>query len=1228
MNFCYQCYEPYTRKERHKCWKFCSACYSETCDGWKRRGKKVDRKPCSECNRVFSNDSCFENHLKTDICILVKRCKSCHKLVDTRRRPKNKKQHVCGEFVCHTCGPYRLVNADHKCYIKPLKYRFHNEVDPTYVPVHYTAQQQTTIDVEVVEEEQNDDASSDIIGSCRGEDNLRDIIPLLVYYIFWDIESQLCQPRKDYTYDRDGQPTTMPEQQQNKIHVPNYLVAQIRCCYCEHVDEIVNHKVTTMHVSEYLEQVSDEDKITRCILTYEGATPTTTGTTETPRYMCMRGDHEMELHFVGQTCVADFCEFIGRMAMKYYGPPCEAKAKDPVKFREKYRYRTLNEEALSKMKRKYICIAHNAKGYDCQFVLQHYEQIGFRPKSVILQGMKIVSMDVTDNLRFLDSFNYVTCALAAFPATFGFKDDLSKQFFPYALNTEEYQNYDEFHLPDEHFYEPDLMKPSTRKAFKVWYAKNKSITRFVLRKALGEYCRSDVCILRRGILTFKDTIRFVTRKPLGDGSDGGFDRGINPFLISTTCASLTLFIYRYMFLQPKTLAIIDNDYVKQSRHSHISQIWLSWMNRPAVDGGVYNGMIQTARNNRHGEKSLPNHNAPRIKMDAATGQPTGNEIARLPLKVDGYDPITKTVFEFLGCRWHAHKNCFWAFVNDPNDCEKKIPRRLTKEMQQKLSMSEKVAIERLSGGGSSNRQRQQFPADDPRNFNQVWEDTNERLRYIQKTLGYPLVKIWECDFNRQLEKNPEMKEFVKNKKLELSSPLRPRQAALGGRVEVFKLFHECSDDDDERICYFDVCSLYPFIMKSKPYPVGHPTIHVDNFSSDPLRDYFGLIKCTVLPPRALKIPALPYPANGKLYFPLCRTCVESPKCSRKDPCTHRTDKERALTYTWTTVELKVAVKEFKYKILQLHEVWDFEEGASCDLFKEHMNTFIKLKQEASGKPDWVKTEAHLDQYIDNFLRRENIQLDPKNIEKNVAIRTVMKIFLNSLWGKFLQRTNQKIVKHCIDECQLFAQLSDPTMIINDLAFPSQETCVVTMHEREEFSRAINHINVVVATFTTSHARVELVHLIAFIDPERLIYCDTDSMAFIVRKGDTKVPETGDCVGQLTDEILKEHGEDAHIRAWVSVAPKMYAYEVVRTSTGEVLQTYMKAKGVVLNHLVKERLTFESFRTMAETHYEWFCNISNQGEQFNDDDDDDDNGIHFSSATTTTRADGKLSTFSY
>ena len=49
------------------------------------------------------------------------------------------------------------------------------------------------------------------------------------------------------------------------------------------------------------------------------------------------------------------------------------------------------------------------------------------------------------------------------------------------------------------------------------------------------------------------------------------------------------------------------------------------------------------------------------------------------------------------------------------------------------------------------------------------------------------------------------------------------------------------------------------------------------------------------------------------------------------------------------------------------------------LFTDYENTFLKLKQEASGWPQWVGTIDDKHKYIDMYYEKERIQLDYSQI---------------------------------------------------------------------------------------------------------------------------------------------------------------------------------------------------------------------------------------------------------
>ena len=89
-----------------------------------------------------------------------------------------------------------------------------------------------------------------------------------------------------------------------------------------------------------------------------------------------------------------------------------------------------------------------------------------------------------------------------------------------------------------------------------------------------------------------------------------------------------------------------------------------------------------------------------------------------------------------------------------------------------------------------------------------------------------------------------------------------------------------------------------------------------------------------------------------------------------------------------------------YGLLNIHEVWHWEETTD-ELFKEYVNMFLKIKQEASGYPKDCVTDEQKQRYVEEYYQHEGIRLDPKEIKYNPGLRYLAKLVLNSLWGKLL-----------------------------------------------------------------------------------------------------------------------------------------------------------------------------------------------------------------------------------
>lgn len=382
--------------------------------------------------------------------------------------------------------------------------------------------------------------------------------------------------------------------------------------------------------------------------------------------------------------------------------------------------------------------------------------------------------------------------------------------------------------------------------------------------------------------------------------------------------------------------------------------------------------------------------------------------------------------------------------------------------------------------------RNNYTLDNLKTAEEAFQRTIQRKIHLE-SLGYTLIEKWECDLRKELEANKEMDAFFKS--VNIMDPIGPREAFYGGRTNAIKLYHKCQGG--EQIDYVDVCSLYPWVCKTGVFPLKHPEIITENFENLAKKPYTGIIKCTVLPPRGLYHPVLPYRCNGKLLFPLCKTCAEA----QIDVCEQHGDLERALTGSWVTLELYKALEK-GYIVLKIHEIWHYSETEQYDpqaksggLFTEYINTFLRLKQQADGYPSSAKTDREKNRYISEYEQMEGVKLDPSKIERNSGMRALAKLMLNSFWGKFGQRNNLSHTEYFSEPEEFFKLIFDNTKNIPSVQFFGECTACVRYTIEDEFLQALQNTNPIIASFVTAQARLKLYSYLELLQ-ERVLYMDT------------------------------------------------------------------------------------------------------------------------------------------
>jgi hypothetical protein len=434
-----------------------------------------------------------------------------------------------------------------------------------------------------------------------------------------------------------------------------------------------------------------------------------------------------------------------------------------------------------------------------------------------------------------------------------------------------------------------------------------------------------------------------------------------------------------------------------------------------------------------------------------------------------------------------------------------------------------------------------------------------------RTKGHTVIEKWECAFRGDMKENPELQAFYDSYRVHEN--IQPRDAFFGGRTNATRLFFE--SNDTEAIKYVDFTSLYPWVCKYAKFPVGHPTIY---FGSDIPSEVFGLLKCKILPPQNLYHPLLPYRSRGKLLFPLCKTCADE---NNQGSCSHADPNDRALTGTWVTVEIDKAL-ELGYTVLEKYEAWHFPDSTQYDpvekkggIWSKFINLWLKLKQQADAWPAWCVTAADRKKYVQDYKDREGVELDPNEIKRNEGLRSLAKLILNSTWGKMAQNPQKSKLTYVSDCSEYVKMMTDDSITVSDLLYVNDDHIALTWKHKDNFVESLPNTNVILAAFTTAHARLKLYTLLEPLQ-DRVLYFDTDSVVYLHVEGLWN-PPIGDYLGELKDET-----KGVPIESFVSGGAKNYAYVLADGSS------VCKIRGFTLNHRNSLSLNFHTMKELVIT----------------------------------------------
>lgn len=394
-----------------------------------------------------------------------------------------------------------------------------------------------------------------------------------------------------------------------------------------------------------------------------------------------------------------------------------------------------------------------------------------------------------------------------------------------------------------------------------------------------------------------------------------------------------------------------------------------------------------------------------------------------------------------------------------------------------------------------------------------------------------------------------------------------KPAMHGGRTDTRCLLYEFSEEElanGIHGAYQDVQSLYPTVQFYDPLPVGKPRHRqfdpLTQPSIEEVRAVFGYICCDIRPTVYLHHPVIvnvdKNQRGGRLLAtlePLEKKVVTSP-------------------------ELQLAL-DHGYVIDRVYWWYDFDQ--STGLFKDYVRTFLKGKVESGGWKQAFNDPTVWDSFCNYHQDELGIDLTKERFTNNPAYRSCMKLLLNSLWGKFGERS---VKSHWLQTTTgkengemygLENKWFNGEIDINFRKYSKDGKTLGIIYTplaptERAFQVLPDHSNIALAGFVTAHARCRLWKMLHKIGT-RVLYHDTDSIIYKtagINRESEDIPR-GKYLGDWEDEL-----PGRKIVKFVSPGPKCYSY-ITDDGTGCV-----KIKGFTLTTSTTALINYNSMASLV------------------------------------------------
>lgn len=514
----------------------------------------------------------------------------------------------------------------------------------------------------------------------------------------------------------------------------------------------------------------------------------------------------------------------------------------------------------------------------------------------------------------------------------------------------------------------------------------------------------------------------------------------------------------------------------------------------------------------------------------------------LKMSFDGYCYTTNTVYLFLKCSFWGCPHCMREYHESPNG-SKIIPER-----------------------GISAKDAEEF-------YHVTMKILNDK---------YTVKSIWEHNFDTS---------FFDPYYLKCAQQMRASDCFYGGRTEVFKLYANAEKFPEDEFKYFDVTSLYPSVYAHRKLPVGTPkyiigyNVDKNRLQPDHPERYFGYCRIKVKPVNTDQIGLLPQrdPQTQRLTFPV----------HEMEGC-------------WFTEEIYLAM-ENGYVVEEVYEMYHWEPNQQSDQhLRGYVGYFLQMKQESEG---WLKlgascAEPTLEEQNEIAIRlyHQNgglARIRPEKVKVDPVMRALAKLYLNSLWGKWAQKTSKEEHGEIFGAQQLEQVFNDLKIDRDTLQFRETSPGVYkySCKKKNPYIKNVPHGNIWLAAAVTAWARITLHKMMIKVNQldnqMRIFYCDTDSIIFRWPKNGPKLSGIG--LGHWTDEYPKNV-----ILKFYALAPKLYALVLgSKSAPDDVTQQKesFRAKGVQMTLANQTKMGFENIlpliqRTIEDKAHKHIIEVNN------------------------------------